>query len=414
MIGWTTITYRSVIMSILLVLAAVGVAMYFIFPQQVRDILNAAQNQISKWAGTPPPVQQARAGPQQANFTAIEGTVRVKKASSNSWINAEQTTALEKGDVVQTASDGIARINFADGSNYVVKPDSLIVIEENSMNQQQQTNVSVQVTTGTVDLATATFTSGSRSDVKVAGATALLSPDSAAQVRSDPKADQYGFLVKKGEASVTRGGETVPLKDYELASFTSASAHMVKTKELAPPTLISPANMLPLFSPPNEPKPVDFSWSPVKGAILYHIKLSQNAYFTSTVLEKKVPTTQFRISALPEGAYYWLVTSLDANGKESVESEKNRFTIVAKSAEGATIALDIRPFVQHGHIIEIRGKTESGARVMVNGEEVPNVDPDGSFMFFTHPLPDGQNTITITAQNARGGVRTKQQQVVIQ
>jgi urease accessory protein UreE len=413
MIGWTTITYRSVIMTILAIVAAVSLAMYWIFPNQVRDIMNAAQKQLSKWAGTPAPAQM-RAGPQQANFTAIEGTVRVKKASSNTWVNAEQTTPLERGDVVQTSSDGIARINFADGSNYVVKPDSLIVIEENSMNNQQQTNVSVQVTTGTVDLATATYTTGSKSGVTVAGATAALSPDTAAQVRSDPKQDQFGFLVKKGEADVTRNNETVKLKDYELASFKASSERMIKTKELAPPTLINPANMLPLFSPPNQPKPVEFSWAPVKGAILYHIKISQNAYFTSNVTEKKVPTTQFHATGLAEGAYYWLVTSIDDNGKESVESEKNRFTIVAKSGEAGQIALEIQPFVQHGHILEIRGKTETGARVMVNGEEVPNVDSDGSFMFFTHPLPDGENTITITAQNARGGVRTKQQQVVIQ
>src|ERR1051326_7918424 len=141
MIGWTTITYRSVIMAIVGVLVLLGIVLYVAFPNQVKELLNAAQNQMSKWAGTPPPVQQIKAGPQQANFTAIEGTVRVKKATSNSWINAEQTTPLEKSDVVQTASDGIARINFADGSNYVVKPDSLIVIEENSMNNQQKTNV---------------------------------------------------------------------------------------------------------------------------------------------------------------------------------------------------------------------------------------------------------------------------------
>jgi hypothetical protein len=414
MIGWTTITYRSVIMTILGIMVLVGVAMYFMFPTQVKDLLNAAQNQISKWAGTPQPVQQVKAGPQQANFTAIEGTVRVKKASSNSWINAEQTTPLERGDVVQTASDGIARINFADGSNYVVKPDSLIVIEENSMNNQQQTNVSVQVTTGTVDLSTPSYTAGSKSDVKVAGAVAAVAPESSAQVRSDPKSDQFSLLAKKGSLDVTRNGETVKLTDYDKVAFATESEHMIKTKELAPPTLIAPSNMLPLFSTPNQPKQVDFSWAPVKGATLYHIKLSQNAYFTSTVLEKKVPTTQFKAPSLAEGPYYWLVTSIDANGKESVESEKNRFTIVAKSGESATIALDVQPFVQHGHIIEIRGKTESGARVMVNGEEVPTVDTDGSFMYFTHPLPDGENTITITAQNARGGVKTKQQQVMIQ
>ena len=78
------------------------------------------------------------------------------------------------------------------------------------------------------------------------------------------------------------------------------------------------------------------------------------------------------------------------------------------------IALDIDPLIQHGHVIEVTGKTESGARVMVNGREVPMVTTDGSFHYFTPPLPIGENTITVTAQNAQGGVNTRQQKLVIQ
>ena len=36
-------------------------------------------------------------GPQQAHFTAIDGTVRVKKANSNSWQNADYGTSARKG-----------------------------------------------------------------------------------------------------------------------------------------------------------------------------------------------------------------------------------------------------------------------------------------------------------------------------
>src|SRR5690242_17382777 len=108
MIGWTTITYRSVILGILAILLLASVVMYFAFPGPVKSMLNAAQNQLNKWVGNAPPPQTVKAGPQQANFTAIEGTVRVKKAASNSWVEANQTTALEKQDVVQTGSDGIA------------------------------------------------------------------------------------------------------------------------------------------------------------------------------------------------------------------------------------------------------------------------------------------------------------------
>jgi len=60
------------------------------------------------------------------------------------------------------------------------------------------------------------------------------------------------------------------------------------------------------------------------------------------------------------------------------------------------------------------GKTEVGARVMVNGREVPVVGMDGGFHYFTPPLPAGESAITITAQNAKGGVNTLQKKVVIQ
>jgi hypothetical protein len=65
-------------------------------------------------------------------------------------------------------------------------------------------------------------------------------------------------------------------------------------------------------------------------------------------------------------------------------------------------------------VIEVKGRTEPGARVMVNGQEVPIIGGDGTFQFFTPQLPNGANIITITAQNAKGGVRTEQKRVVIE
>ncbi|HXX02093.1 MAG TPA: hypothetical protein VEJ00_12830, partial [Candidatus Acidoferrales bacterium] len=78
------------------------------------------------------------------------------------------------------------------------------------------------------------------------------------------------------------------------------------------------------------------------------------------------------------------------------------------------IALELDPFVQHGHVIEITGKTQTGARVMVNGSEVPLVTGDGSFHYFTPPLPTGEAVITVTAQTAQGGVNTQQKKIIIQ
>ena len=417
-VAWTTVTYRSVALLILAVFAVFFIAMRVAFPQFTESSVKAANSAASKLlervAGMAPPTGTGVSTAQQAHFTALDGTVRVKKGNGNSWVPAGYDIPLEKGDVVQTGSEGMAKVVFNDGTSYTVKQDSLIVIEENSANDQQQTNVAVAVSTGTVDLSTATYSQGSKSQVIVAGATASLSPESAAQVHNDPKSDQHEILMKKGTGEVTRNGETVRLANWEKVSFQGQQSHLEKAKEIGPPTPISPANMAPLFSGGELTKDVQFSWTAMANAVGYRLQISRNPYFSSTLVDKKVNTAAVTVSGLGEGAYYWMVQSYDTAGKESAESEKNRFTIISKGKETEAILLDLDPFIQHGHVIEVTGKTQTGARVMVNGSEVPMVGADGSFHYFTPPLPPGEAVISITAQTAQGGVNTQQKKIIIQ
>jgi FecR protein len=416
-VAWKTVTYRSLALAVLAVLLVFLAALDFAFPQftesEVKAVKSLSKKLLEQVAGAGVPAKSGVMNSQQAHITALDGTVRVKKASSNSWVTADYNVPLEKGDVVQTGQEGMAKIVFNDGTNYTVKQDSLIVIEENSANEQQQTNVAVAVSTGTVDLVTATYMQGSKSQVIVAGATASLAPESAAMVRNDPKADRHEILLKKGRGEVMRNGEVVHLSDWEKVAFQAESPRMAKVKEIGPPTLITPANMMPIFMV-GQPKPVEFSWTALANAAGYRLRISRNPYFSSTIVDRKVNTADVIVTGLAEGAYYWLVQAYDANEKESLESEKNRFTIIPKGKAAASINLELNPFVQHGHVIEVGGKTEVGARVMVNGQEVPVVGSDGSFHYFTPPLLPGESVITITAQNAKGGVNTLQKKVVIQ
>ena len=417
-IKWKTVTYRSVALLVLAVAAIFFIAIRVAFPQFTANTINAADNVanriLERVAGMAPAPGSGVSTAQQAHFTALDGTVRVKKGNGNSWLTADYNVPLEKGDVVQTGSEGMAKVVFNDGTSYTVKQDSLIVIEENSANDQQQTNVAVAVSTGTVDLSTATYSQGSKSQVIVAGATASLAPESAAQVRNDPKGDQHEILLKRGTGEVTRNGETVKLANWEKVSFQGQQARMEKAKEIGPPTPISPANMAPIFSTGETTKDVEFAWTPMTNAVGYRLRLSRNPYFSSTLLDKKVNTADVTVTSLGEGAYYWVVQSYDVAGKESVESEKNRFTIIPKGKQTEAINLELDPFVQHGHVIEVTGKTQTGARVMVNGREVPMIATDGSFHYFTPPLPAGEAVITVTAQTAQGGVNTQQKKIIIQ
>lgn len=408
-----TVTYRSVAVAVIIVVTGLVISVYLLFPnswvvQRGKEFGARAFEKLGMAAK-----KAVAVGPQQAHFTALDGTIRVKKASSNTWVTADYSLPLDKGDVIQTSSEGMAKVFFPDGTSYTVKPDSLIVVEENSANAQQQTQVAVQVTTGTVDLSTAQFSQGSSSQVIVAGAKAALAPESAAMVHNDPRKDEHEILLKKGSGEITRRGETIRLRENQKVGFQADGPKMAVTNVIGAPTLINPANMMPLYvSGAN--KPVEFSWTPSATSRGYRLRVSRNPYFSSTVFNQVVSTSDAKVPGLKPGTYYWVVTAQDANGRESVESERNQFTLVIHTGDTAAVALELEPFVQHGHVIEIKGKTDPAARVMVNGQEVPVVRPDGSFSMFTRELPAGENMITVTAQTAKGGVKTEQKKIVIE
>ncbi|HET9181154.1 MAG TPA: hypothetical protein VFP59_03395 [Candidatus Angelobacter sp.] len=408
-ISYVTITYRSVFMGTVAVLLLASIVMYFTFPEASNRLIMSGQvslaNLLSKVglinSHEDGPVVDP--GPQQAHFIAIDGVVRVKKASSNTWVTADYGLALEKNDVVQTSDEGIARVRLADGTNYTVKPGSLIVIQENSVNESQQTKVAVQVTTGTVDLATAAaMPRGSKSQVIVAGATATFAPESAGEVQNDPRNDQHSILVKKGGAEVSRGNEDVKLVQNEKVAFTSESAQMTKTREIGPPVLMDPKSG---DNVPLDPKSkgVTLSWAPVDGVHTFHVKVASNQFFTGPlIVDQDWTHLELVLSNLNPGSYWWEVQSISDSGKLSAASERNKFTVVPYAESGSRLPVEIVAMVQHGHVFEIKGQTEPGARVMVNGQEVAMINPDGSFHHFTNPLPTGESWITVTAQNSKG------------
>ena len=398
------------------VLLLAAVVLYFAFPDTANKLIISSQNSFGKLLaklgvgnGNINP-NQPEPGPQQAHFTNIDGTVRVRKASTNTWVVADYSLVLDKGDYVETGGEGIAKVVFTDGTNYTVKPGSLIAIQENSVNAQQQTKVAVQVSSGAVDLATTQLAGGSKSQVIVAGATASINSESQAEVVNDPRAELSSVMVKKGSGEVSRDGKKVSLEDYTKVSFHQGSPEMVKTKELRPPILMSPGPLQNVFIDPAT-KGVNFAWAPVDNVREYHLKISKNPSFSgSLVVDPKVSSTQVIVTDLAEGSYYWQVSSIGADGKESSESETAKFNVVPKGTGSVALDLD---YVQLGHVIEVKGHTEPNARIMVNGQDAV-VSSDGTFHHFTNPLPTGENVVTVTAQDAKGGVTTATKTVLIQ
>lgn len=404
---WTTVTYRSLLFVVLALLLA-GISITILLRPGILEQVMAKLT--SKGNDDASAVEEAA----QARFINLDGTVRVKGRDSSQWVNADYRIPLEEGDIIQTGPQGIARITFIDGTTYVVKPNTLIVIEENIALKDRTTRVAVQVTSGAVDLSTGSWEPGSSSVIRFSDAEARMGQNTRAAVTSNPKTQVNEITVAEGSALVSRRDQSIQVGPYERASFRTPDDSLTKEQVLAPPTLLRPRNLEPIISANPRQEVVRFTWSRVAQANRYRLRLSTSPLLTSTVLDRTVQSSSFRARGLQPGDYYWTVTAFDEKGQESQQSPQYRFSLFEQPAS-EELLLVIDNVVQHGRHIEIIGRTEAGAMVTINAEPVANVRPDGSFRHFIGPLASaGAHSITIVAQNRRGEVVTRKKTVVVQ
>jgi hypothetical protein len=59
-----------------------------------------------------------------------------------------------------------------------------------------------------------------------------------------------------------------------------------------------------------------FTWSPVEKAALYHLEISTDQSFRVLILDAYPTTHSFTIKKLPEGTFYWHISSINATGLE--------------------------------------------------------------------------------------------------
>ena len=406
---WHTVKYRTVILYAVVLTAIVLACVYIVFP----DFSNAVLKKISSVGAAGPDGGVANPSSRQARFVNLDGKVQVKKVNSVQWVNADYQVTLDKGDLIQTSSEGVARIAFADGTTYTVKGDTLVTVEENIVEQDRASKVGVHISSGQVDLQTATWqVPGSQAQVSFENAVASLRENSKAAVRSDPETKEEQITVDAGSAELNRGAEHVDIGQYERATFAAGTTTITKSQVLAPPQLDEPLNLQPIIVADPKHDPVHFSWKPAAIAKMYDFQVSTTTMFNHIVMEKKTASTGVDIAGLDPGDYFWRVFAIDDKDNVSDSSESYKFTLVAQGKEQQML-LEVDDTELQGNVVEVIGRTEPGAALIINGAAVADITPDGRFRYFTDPMTRGSHTIVITGQNRRGGTAIKRVDVVI-
>jgi hypothetical protein len=405
---WHTVKYRTVVLYAVVITAIVLAMLYLVFP----DFSNAVLRRISNPSGAPDS-GVANPSSRQARFVNLDGKVQVKKVNSVQWVNADYQVTLDKGDLIQTTSEGVARIAFADGTTYTVKGDTLVTVEENIIEADRASQVGVHISSGQVDLQTGAWpVEGSKAEVSFGIAVASARANSKLAVTTDPDTKEQQVTVDAGSAELNRGNEHVNIAQYERATLPAGGGAITKSQVLAPPQLVEPLNLQPIILADPKHDVIHFSWKAAATAKVYDFQASTTTMFNHIVMEKKTAATSVDISGLDPGDYFWRVRAIDDKSAVSDASESYKFTLVAQGREQEML-LEVDDTELQGSVVEVIGRTEPGAALIINGATVADIKPDGHFRYFTDPMTRGSHTIVITGQNRRGGTAIKRVDVVI-
>src|SRR5712692_969334 len=279
---WTTVSYRAVAMYLVLLFALGMGVLVLVYTNWWAISMGKLSSAIGRSSAAVAPLMQ-----NQARFVNLDGKVQVKKVNSVEWVPADYRSTLDKGDLIETGSDGAARLTFADGTTYTVKADTLVTVEENSVARDRTTRVGVHISSGAVDLTTGNWDSpASKAEVSFENAVASLRQNSRAVVRSDPGKNEHEITVAAGSAELQRGEERVEIGRWEKVAFPT-NGPVTKTNVLAPPDLTAPLNLQPLIVPEPKQASVRFEWKPVKGAIAYQLRVSTTSMFSKLAAERR-------------------------------------------------------------------------------------------------------------------------------
>jgi len=411
-IRWRTISYRTVTVLVILALGGLGFLVHLLAP----NLLPNAVSTVQSWFEGHPLGGDSSAplGARQARFLNIEGTVLVKKDGASLFAPATLDTLLDHGDTVQTQDRGWARLAFGDNTTYLLKPASLIVIEQTTV-AASGSSIAVNVNAGVVDLSTG-HTEGKKNTSRIhfADADASLADDTRAQL--DTSSHTPSLTLLAGTAHVQRGSESVQVHAFERLDVTAGQPLGVEAVARSP-HLLTPGNLSPVLVAEPSRSVVTFTWvapGVVASGTSYRLRVSRSPFLSAAMAEIHTVEHTAVVGGLATGSYYWTVTALDAKGHESPPLETNKF-MLQKAAPRSELTVSIDHVVQIGRALEVMGHSAAGAKVLVNDEVVGLINPDGSFKHVTAAYPhEGEYTLSVTAEDNLGRVATKTKLVTIQ
>lgn len=345
--------------------------------------------------------------PAGARFISFEGDVRVIRASTRETLAASSQTQLYPGDTVQTQTDGRARVTLADGSTLVVRPNSTVIIRENTKAEgEQRTQVRVAVDTGQINVRTEQQPEGASNVVETHQTENRLGGDTGASfgVNSDRTEE---IRVASGQIeTVTANGEKTTVRNGEYVSINQSGTLARRERLLDVPPPVAPRNLERVqASGAGGAANVSLRWQrPESGTPAhYRVEVATSPFFVAAgrVIERdQLIATEFNASDLRPGDYFWRVRATASSGQTSDWCEPQKFIVSPPGTNERVAVSDVSFDFIGGNVYILHGRAPRGTTIRILGRETLSA-ADGSFQIQIS-IPEGARDVMLEAQDPQG------------
>jgi hypothetical protein len=350
-----------------------------------------------------------------AQVLTVEGDVEYQKGGRGEWKDADPRLALVNGDWVKTRERASAELIFSNGSLYTIGPNALLEIYSTVNPQTSKKTNAIEMSVGSVEVATAP---DDVSTVRTPGTQVTVESESTTQVGVD-NTKSTDIVATRGAASVAPvagGAPPVRLAAGEKISSTPQGALSPVEKFVLAPALLSPGDNQ-VFQLTKDLR-VELFWEAREGATGYVLQVSRSRLFATQEINTRRTKTHAVTRVTSEGAFYWRVAAVGADGEAGPFSTFRRFRVAGgvnrPTVEREPPKLTMKaPFHVGGQYYTIAGTTEPGATVFINDEEV-DVESSGAFQKLIALDKIGSNTIVIKAVDAAGNPTVQSQTVIVE
>ena len=319
-----------------------------------------------------------------------KGDVENKKPAELIWNEAELYAKLFEQYRTRTLSNSYAEISFKDLSKIRLYENSQAVIQSSRVDLlKNQKKATVNLEKG--EAYALLLGNGKKKDFN------LNFPGLNTKINSklfwvQKESKETKIANYNGEIAVTAKDSMVVIRENE-GSVVPDDGVPSEPKSLLPAPTLSFPEYEKTFYVSN----INFRWTEITGAVNYYFMVSNDRTFETVVeSDKKLNTTNYDVSNLNPGIYYWRVAAVDEIGFPGPFS-KNGFFIVREDNTPPYLIINSPSdfFITKAGQIEITGSSETGIPIFINDEEIAT-DSIGNFNYI-FKLFEGINKISVKA-----------------